>query len=322
MIEPPPTYDRRNEYENRNKLEAELAQKYDKRTNIVVPYGKSLSFAGVEGQLITFGYSTSGGFLINGVGASSSLIFTVSSFIVSNGVSNENPFEVSGGVVKIKTANVGTLTAANISTSTLSALAADLGTVTAGTLRNAGDTFNIDATNGRIRFTSGSYVLYEGNGFGASNDLIMWYGSSATAIGSTTKTNGIWAFATDGKVYYGADELVNTADAVLMVLPSDEFADGSGNESTIEQTFAVTLTISGGTAPYDVYWRDLEYEPLETGVYGVFTIDDPSGTTVQWEATIDPSGEYTAAVWQARVRDADGRVAYTEVIPRLFNEDF
>jgi len=289
LIEPAPSYDRKNEYENRNKIEAELAQKYDKRANIVVPYGKTLSFAGVEGQLITFGYSTAGGFLINGVGASSSLIFTVSSFIVSNGVSNENPFEVSGGIVKIKTANVGVLTAANISVANLAAINADLGTVTAG----------------QLNLTAGSYVVRHGAGFGTSSDLVMWYGLSSVAIGSATKTNGVFALATDGKVYYGGSELASAAESFDAYIS----AETNGVFVTAPDTAVVNATVSasGGTPSYSYAWA------LISAADG-FT---PSGTTT---ATLSLSQAYVLGsqsnteTWRCTVMDDEGRTLFVTVI--------
>lgn len=166
-------------------------------------------------------------------GTTSSIEFTATTFKVYNGTTTDTPFEISGGVVKIKTANVGVLTAANISVTTLSALSADLGTITAG----------------QLNLTSGSYVVRHGAGFGASSDLVMWYGASATAIGSATKTNGVFALATDGKVYLGA--LSVNAPITMTFSPTSVSysAAGSGGNSD-----AITVTASGGTGSYTYQW--------------------------------------------------------------------
>jgi hypothetical protein len=52
-------YSRPNELAFRAYAETELAQKYDKRSNIVIPYGKTLSFAGTSGQSVVLGYNGS-----------------------------------------------------------------------------------------------------------------------------------------------------------------------------------------------------------------------------------------------------------------------
>jgi hypothetical protein len=104
-------------------------------------------------------------------GSTSSVKFTASTFsIYDDSSSDVAPFEVSGGVVKIKTANIpnlnasiitaGTIDAARIaaasidatklSVSTLSAISADLGTITAGSINASlitAGTLNVDRIN-------------------------------------------------------------------------------------------------------------------------------------------------------------------------------
>lgn len=166
-------------------------------------------------------------------GVTSSIEFIATTFKVYNGTTTETPFEISGGVVKIKTANVGVLTAANISVTNLAAISADLGTITAG----------------QLNLTAGSYVVRHGAGFGASSDLVMWYGLSSVAIGSATKTNGVFALATDGKVYYGS--LSVNAPITMTFSPTSVSysAAGSGGQSD-----AITVTPSGGTGSYTYQW--------------------------------------------------------------------
>jgi len=80
-------------------------------------------------------------------GTTSSVKFTASTFQVYNGTTDEAPFEVSGGAVKIKTANVGVLSAANISVSSLDAISA-----TIGLLRTAstGARMELESNQGRV----------------------------------------------------------------------------------------------------------------------------------------------------------------------------
>lgn len=212
-------------------------------------------------------------------GVTSSIEFIATTFKVYNGTTTETPFEISGGVVKIKTANVGVLTAANISVSTLSALSADLGTITAG----------------QLNLTSGSYVVRHGAGFGASSDLVLWYGLASTAIGSATKTNGVFALATDGKIYAGSAELSNpvrlTIGSAINVIGSSGF------------TGTITVTASGGNGSYTYQWVK---EPYESGQ--VATLTNASTATVTVAASLSVGQDSTGRV-RCYVYDSNGLTA-------------
>jgi hypothetical protein len=87
----------------------------------------------------------------------SRVVFDTSQFMVRSGSSTSlPPFTVSGGNIvanslQVPTANItGTLTANQINVSSLSALNANLGTVTAGLARDANSKFNVDFTNARL----------------------------------------------------------------------------------------------------------------------------------------------------------------------------
>lgn len=189
MIKAGQAYDPRNEFEHRDEVDRELALKYDKRQDIIIPVGKKLGFNGTAGEQVTLQYDSSAfKIVIDGLtvvelatdasvttlegrvttaegdidtaqaaiitnasnistvdgkltasygltvdvngriasmkllsnGTTSTVAFTASTFQVYNGSTNDAPFEVSGGVVKIKTANVGNLTADSITAGTLS----------------------------------------------------------------------------------------------------------------------------------------------------------------------------------------------------------
>lgn len=53
----------------------------------------------------------------------------------------------------------------------------------------------------------GSVKMLYGAGFGVNGDCIMWLGPKTTDVSQISRTNGNWAFGTDGKVYYGTAEL-------------------------------------------------------------------------------------------------------------------
>lgn len=96
-------------------------------------------------------------------GTTSSVKFLSTTFQVFNGTTDEAPFEVVGGVVKIKTANVGVLVAANI----------DTGAVTASKI-SVSSLDAVSATIGLLRTaTSGARMELESN-------VIRAYDSSGT----------------------------------------------------------------------------------------------------------------------------------------------
>mgnify|MGYP000367299318 FL=1 len=172
-------------------------------------------------------------------GTTSSVKFLASTFQVFNGSTDEAPFTVEGGVVKANKVLAGSVTATEINVTTLSAISANLGTITAG----------------QLNLTSGSYVVRHGAGFGASSDLVMWYGLASVAIGSATKTNGKFALATDGKVYYGGSEL----NAGGTPMDATAGADGSGAAvaapGTAQTVFSVVAV--GGSGSYTYRWYDV-----------------------------------------------------------------
>lgn len=377
----PKEYDRTHQQEIQNAVQRELDQSYRKDANVVIPFGKTLSFNGASGKLVTLGLNGSDAFTISIDGATafalasdaaltsltstvnsntaaisteastrssadsalasrassleatvdtpttgltarvttaesaivttdgklsasyaltvdgngriasmkllsdgttSSVKFTASTFQVFNDTTDEAPFEVVGGAVKIKTANVGTLTASNISVSSLSSLSANLGTITAGT----------------ISLTSGSYVLYEGAGFGASSDLVFWYGLSSVAIGSATKTNGVFALATDGVVYLGAA----ATTAPLAVDFDTYFQDTVTYPSSAAAS--QTATVTGGVTPYSYTWQKLS----ATG--DAFTTS--SGSSDTYSGTLTSTGALKTGTenWTLRVTDNVGTSVY------------
>lgn len=150
---------------------------------------------------------------------------------------------VDGTITAAKIA-AATITADKLSVSTLSAISANIGTVTSGMIQNVAGTTYFDLTNGRIVCAAGSYHLAQGAGFGASSDLIMWFGPSSVAIGSMTKTNGVWALATDGLVYYGAAELETGGGGggVKTVVTEDQSTSGT----THVEVSRCELTVASG----------------------------------------------------------------------------
>jgi len=66
LIKAGPGYDQRNEFEHRDDVARDLAQKYDKRQDIIIPYGKTLGFNGTNGEQVVLSYDGSFKIAING----------------------------------------------------------------------------------------------------------------------------------------------------------------------------------------------------------------------------------------------------------------
>jgi hypothetical protein len=228
-------------------------------------------------------------------GTTSAVRFRTDTFEIFNGTTDEAPFEISGGVVKIKTANVGVLTAANISVTDLSAISANLGTITAG----------------QLNLTAGSYVVRHGAGFGASSDLVLWYGLASIAIGSATKTNGVFALATDGEVYLGATVAAPPTPQLSLSVAGNGGVTDYADLETYPTIPAVQLvaTASGGAGGYT-------YSAIRLAATGdAFTTSTGSTDTVTTELSgpggVARSGSET---WLMRVTDADGTVVTQTIV--------
>lgn len=133
------------------------------------------------------GYVT--GFLQNNNGTSGDFIIVADRFaVVSPGVSPIVPFEVSGGIVRIKEAAIGTLSVGRLSTGTLGANVTQNGDWLVGT--------------GKIIWDNGTYMKVAGVGFGTSNQFIEWFGPKM-AISLCSEANAIQYLKANGDAYFG-----------------------------------------------------------------------------------------------------------------------
>ena len=108
--------------------------------------------------------------------------------------------------------------ATKLNVTSLAAITANLGTVTAGVVQNAAGTTFFDLTNGRSQYRRGSYDLRMGS---IGSGVVLWYGPASIGIGSESRTNGAWAFGDDGKVYYGSAELTVGGGAAVKAWTGD-----------------------------------------------------------------------------------------------------
>lgn len=133
------------------------------------------------------GYVT--GFLQNNDGSSGSFTILADRFaIVTPGASPQTPFEVSGGVVKIKEANIGSLNVEKLNPGNLNASITQNGDWTVGT--------------GRIIWDNGTHMKVAGVGFGSTGQFIEWFGPKMD-IPMCSEANAITYLKTNGDAYFG-----------------------------------------------------------------------------------------------------------------------
>jgi hypothetical protein len=99
----------------------------------------------------------------------------------------------------------GSITASKLSVTSLSAITADLGTVTAGLIRDTNSKMKIDLANVRIVFDNGSVMKVTGAGFGTSNQFLEWFGPRTTGGDPAlcTEATAIYYLKTNGSAYFG-----------------------------------------------------------------------------------------------------------------------
>ena len=175
----------------------------------------------------------------------------------------------------------------------------------------------------------GGKRLTLGPGFGASADLVWWFGPSAISVAAMTKTNGHLALATDGKVYYGTAEL-GTGGAVDAVLSKSAEATNL-TPNTATHTI-VTLIDFGGVAASDLVegwlgfsgvgatlssvgawvggWEIVEQTTAGGSTHvvgsGGLQIEDAGGGFLDFQVTPDGAGSWAALT----PRNLNGSVRY------------
>jgi Phage T7 tail fibre protein/Domain of unknown function (DUF1983) len=147
----------------------------------------------VNGRVAGFGLAST---TINGATVSDFIVLANRFAIVDNANPTNTPivpFVVTGGVVYMQNIVVGgalidALAVSKLSSGSMSAAITVNGDLSLGT--------------GKIIWDNGSYMKVAGIGFGASNDLLEWYGAHM-AVSSCTKANAKWYLATDGSASFG-----------------------------------------------------------------------------------------------------------------------
>lgn len=206
------------------------------------------------------------------------------------------------------------VTAGKISVTSLSAITANIGTCNAGVVQNAGGTTFFDLNNSRQQFQVGGYVSRKGN---LGSNLLEWFGSNATPIGSETIANSLWAIsAADGKVYYGGTELGGGGTTGMTLGISAGLVTTSGST-----TSSITATATGGAAPYSYVWTQIFDTAFDTSG-GAAYIRANSPTSASSSFTLhgtNPavSGEFVHSGFLITAFDSDGKSAARSVAARF-----
>lgn len=101
---------------------------------------------------------------------------------------------------RIGDASIGART---LSVPQLSAISANVGTVTAGLIRNASDSYRLDVTAGRSVVKTGGFMKVTGAPFGSSSQFIEWYGPYSADLSTCTEANAVYYLKINGAAYFG-----------------------------------------------------------------------------------------------------------------------
>lgn len=168
--------------------------------------------------------------------------------------------DISAGTVTTNALAAGSVTAAIISVTQLSAIAANLGTVTAGLIRDAANSTRFDVTAGTLIFNNGTHMLAFGPGFGTTGQFYLWGGPVQASLATCSEANALLYMKLDGTV--GARLVVLSGSTLpapapfTAAIPSGSIIGSFGNGSVSYGTRQVTL--SGGVAPYTYSWSIAE----------------------------------------------------------------
>lgn len=113
----------------------------------------------------------------------------------------------------------GSITAALLSVAALSAITANLGTVTAGLLESSSGGMIVDLNGQTVIFNNGAFMKVIGDGFGSSGQFVSWFGPSQTLLTNCTEGNAIAYERVDGTAFFGgallAGKLANSVQGTI-----------------------------------------------------------------------------------------------------------
>lgn len=165
---------------------------------------------------------------------------------------------VTGGLITGVSIANGTITANKLNVSSLSAISANIGTVTAGLLRNAANTAAFDLTNSRILFNTGTVMMVIGLGFGTSNQFLLWFGPTRSNVNQCSEANAIFYLRKDGAAYFGGSlsaGVLRNAGQTTNTAPNAEITVGpfgsNGKPITVAWSYSWNAQVSGNGAGFN-----------------------------------------------------------------------
>jgi Phage T7 tail fibre protein/Domain of unknown function (DUF1983) len=206
------------------------------------------------------------GFSLNSTGAQSAFTVVADRFAIvdPNGGNPTVPFEVSGGIVRIKDAAVSNLSVGSIGSGTYN------GVMSMGT--------------GRITFDNGVYMKVMGVGFGTTQQFIEWYGPRQSNFNLCSEANAIYYLKTNGQAYFGGS------------LSAGTLTTKAATSDTSSAALAET-SVFGSNGHQIVVTVSYSYSSSSSSTYPATTSGDTSFMSVvsSQGMTQTPGGDYFAS---------------------------
>lgn len=175
--------------------------------------------------------------------------------------------------------NVG---ASDIVVPTLSAIVANLGTITSGFMQSPSGNTQIDLSNARQLFNNGTVMLAMGVAFGSTNQFVLWFGPTQASYGACTEANAIFYLKTNGQAYFGGSL-------------------SAGTLTTKAQTSSLSATASVDTGTFGSNGNQIQ----ATASYTHRTQDDTT-----YPATTTGLSNFNAVVASLGATSSDGGSTY------------
>lgn len=323
MIKAGPAYDQRNEFEHRDDVARELANKYDKRQDIVIPYGKKLGFNGTAGEQVVLSYDEAFKITIDGSTvvelATDSSVTTLQSEVTA---ARSGEASLLARVTTVNTTATNAGTAASTAQSEVTAARQGEASLTAKVTALASATSTVD---GKL---SASYALtVDANGRIASMKLLSNGTTSSVKFIASTFTiydgaSDVAMFEVSGGAAYVAgsrvrtDSIIDTAVSVTSAVFSASGATTSisvtttGGDVIISASFQSELGADGG--PSDYATHDAEIARGSTVLYASYGPINNAG------AGVSALG-YSIASWAATAMDSPAAGTYTYSVSAPYN---
>ena len=193
-----------------------------------------------------------------------------------------------GGITNLNIA-ANTITANKLSVTDLSAISANMGTLTSGNIQTASTGFRMEMSS-----------------FG---DFALWYGA-----GTKDEANGIFYIKTDGTVFMsgvvdaqpGSSIPVDTGNIIVTIGTISKGASGFAPSGSVTSNPA-NVVVSGGTPPYTYAWTKI------ADTYGTTNISSNTAAAPTFGGINIPDGDPYTSSWSLTVTDSLSATGYGTV---------